>query len=37
MLVRAGRALGREGALRVTYGTTDQNERFLAALGELIA
>jgi len=37
VLVRAGRALGREGALRVTYGTTDQNERFLAALGELIA
>src|SRR4051794_27452286 len=37
VLVRAGRALGREGALRVTYGTTEQNERFLAALGELIA
>ena len=37
VLVRAGRALGREGALRVTYGTSEQNQRFLAALGELIA
>jgi histidinol-phosphate aminotransferase len=36
VLVRAGRALGREGALRVTYGTSEQNERFLAALGELL-
>ncbi len=36
VLVRAGRALGREGALRVTYGTTEQNQRFLAALGELL-
>jgi len=36
VLVRAGRALGREGALRVTYGTSAQNERFLAALGELL-
>jgi len=37
VLVRAGGALGRDGALRVTYGTTEQNQRFLAALGELIA
>lgn len=37
VLVRAGRALGRAGALRVTYGTAEQNERFLAALGELVA
>ncbi len=37
VLVRAGRALGREGALRVTYGTSEQNQRFLTALGELIA
>jgi histidinol-phosphate aminotransferase len=37
VLVRAGRALGREGALRVTYGTTDQNQRFLAALRDLLA
>ena len=36
VLVRAGRALGREGALRVTYGTPEQNQRFLAALGELL-
>jgi histidinol-phosphate aminotransferase len=36
VLVRAGGALGRPGALRVTYGTPQQNERFLAALGELL-
>jgi histidinol-phosphate aminotransferase len=36
VLVRAGTALGREGALRVTYGTPQQNERFLRALGELL-
>ena len=36
VLVRAGSALGRAGALRVTYGTPQQNERFLAALGELL-
>jgi histidinol-phosphate aminotransferase len=34
VLVRAGRALGRAGALRVTYGTPEQNQRFLAALRE---
>jgi histidinol-phosphate aminotransferase len=34
VLVRAGRALGREGWLRVTCGTPRENERFLAALGE---
>ena len=32
VLVRAGTALGREGALRVTYGTPQQNARFLTAL-----
>jgi histidinol-phosphate aminotransferase len=37
ILVRAGGALGRAGALRVTYGTPQQNDRFLAALGELLA
>lgn len=37
VLVRAGRALGRENALRVTYGTSEQNQRFLAALGELLS
>jgi histidinol-phosphate aminotransferase len=36
VLVRAGRALGRGGALRVTYGTSEHNQRFLAALRELI-
>jgi histidinol-phosphate aminotransferase len=36
VLVRAGAALGRPGALRVTYGTPQQNARFLAALRELI-
>ncbi len=34
VLVRAGRSLGREGALRVTVGTEPENERFLAALEE---
>ena len=36
VLVRAGSALGREGALRVTVGTPAENRRFLAALGELL-
>jgi histidinol-phosphate aminotransferase len=36
VLVRAGGSLGREGALRVTVGTEAENERFLAALGELV-
>jgi histidinol-phosphate aminotransferase len=36
VLVRAGRALGREGHLRVTCGTAEENERFLAALGTLL-
>ncbi len=36
ILVRAGGALGRPGALRVTYGTPQQNDRFLAALRELL-
>ena len=37
VLVRAGRSLGREGALRVTVGTAAENESFAAALGELLA
>jgi histidinol-phosphate aminotransferase len=37
ILVRAGTALGREGALRVTYGTPQQNDRFLAALRDVLA
>jgi histidinol-phosphate aminotransferase len=36
VLVRAGASLGREGALRVTVGTDRENERFVAALGELV-
>ena len=32
VLVRAGTALGRENALRVTYGSPEHNARFLAAL-----
>jgi histidinol-phosphate aminotransferase len=35
VLVRAGGALGRKGALRVTVGTAAENERFLNALGAL--
>jgi histidinol-phosphate aminotransferase len=36
ILVRAGAALGRPGALRVTYGTPEHNRRFLAALGAVL-
>ena len=36
VLVRAGVALGRERALRVTCGTPVENVRFVAALGELL-
>jgi histidinol-phosphate aminotransferase len=36
VLVRPGKALGREGFLRVTCGTTEENDRFLAALRELL-
>jgi histidinol-phosphate aminotransferase len=36
VLVRAGAALGRAGALRVTYGTPQQNARFLDALRDLL-
>jgi histidinol-phosphate aminotransferase len=36
ILVRAGKALGQEGALRVTYGKPADNTRFLEALGALI-
>jgi histidinol-phosphate aminotransferase len=37
VLVRAGTALGRPGAMRVTYGTPEQNRRFLAGLRELLS
>ena len=36
VLVRAGTALGRAGALRVTYGTPRQNVRFLDALAQVL-
>ena len=36
VLVRAGTPLGREGALRVTVGLPEENERFLAALRDLL-
>ena len=36
VLVRAGAALGREGALRVTCGTPEENDRFLTALAEIV-
>jgi histidinol-phosphate aminotransferase len=36
ILVRAGGALGRDGALRVTVGTQAENERFIEALGALL-
>jgi histidinol-phosphate aminotransferase len=35
--VRSGTALGRPGALRVSFGTPDQNARFLRELGDLLA
>lgn len=37
VLVRAGAALGRPGALRVTIGTDAENRRFLGAMSELVA
>jgi histidinol-phosphate aminotransferase len=36
VIVRAGKALGQEGWMRVTYGTRPENERFLAALDEAL-
>jgi histidinol-phosphate aminotransferase len=36
VIVRSGAALGAEGNLRVTLGTRAQNERFVAALDELL-
>jgi histidinol-phosphate aminotransferase len=36
VIVRAGAALGEEGRLRVTYGTRQENDRFLAALDEVL-
>jgi histidinol-phosphate aminotransferase len=34
--VRAGTPLGGPGHIRVSYGTRAENDRFLAALGELL-
>ena len=36
ILVRAGTPLGGPGHIRVSYGTPQENQRFLAALGEMI-
>ncbi len=36
VLVRAGASLGRERAMRVTVGTEAENEKFLAALADLV-
>jgi histidinol-phosphate aminotransferase len=36
VIVRAGKALGQEGWMRVTYGTRHENDRFLAALDEIL-
>jgi histidinol-phosphate aminotransferase len=36
VIVRAGAALGAEGFLRVTYGTRQENDRFLQALDEVL-
>jgi histidinol-phosphate aminotransferase len=36
VIVRAGRALGQEGWMRVTYGTRQENDRFISALDQLV-
>jgi len=36
ILVRAGSALGKQGALRVTFGTREENARFIEVLGSLL-
>jgi histidinol-phosphate aminotransferase len=36
VIVRAGTPLGKPGALRVTYGTPNENARFIEALGALL-
>jgi histidinol-phosphate aminotransferase len=37
VIVRSGTDLGREGRIRVTYGTRPENDRFLAALDQALA
>jgi len=36
VIVRAGKALGQEGWMRVTYGTRQENDRFLLALDQVL-
>jgi histidinol-phosphate aminotransferase len=36
IVVRAGKLLGGPGWLRVSYGTPEENDRFIDALGEAI-
>ena len=36
VIVRGGKSLGAEGFIRVTYGTADENRRFLEALDEAL-
>jgi histidinol-phosphate aminotransferase len=36
VIVRGGAALGDEGHMRVTYGTREENDRFLQALDEVL-
>jgi histidinol-phosphate aminotransferase len=36
VIVRAGASLGEEGRLRVTYGTREENDRFLVALDDVL-
>jgi histidinol-phosphate aminotransferase len=36
VIVRAGTALGQAGWIRVTYGTRQENDRFLAALDDVL-
>ena len=36
VIVRSGSDLGEEGHMRVTYGTRPENDRFLAALDEVL-
>jgi histidinol-phosphate aminotransferase len=36
VIVRAGKALGQEGWMRVTYGTRRENDRFLSALDQVL-
>jgi histidinol-phosphate aminotransferase len=37
VIVRGGKALGAEGHMRVTFGTRSENDRFLAAMDEVLA